>query len=248
MNKKHIKTGILTTTLVIPVSIFLLLFVFGENHYSLPYFYTKVVIERNIEGELYPDTVYWDEKKEEIEKESLKVLDTLFHQIPTFSFINQEGRTITNKDLEGTIYVADFFFTRCGNPDFCPRMSSELKRIQEKFKGNSEVKILSHTVDPDYDNVEVLNEYALRYNANPDKWYFLTGDKKNIYDIAYKGYRINAVRDTSIVVTPEFTHASEFVLIDKQGRIRGVYTGIDKEEVDRLMLEIEILLSEQENS
>lgn len=246
MNKRRMQTGILITVLVIPVSIFLLLVGFGENHYDLPHFYTKVVIERNIEDEVYPDTVYLDEKKEEIQTEGLKIIDTIFHQIPAFSFINQEGKTITNQDLEGTIYVVDFFFTRCGNPDFCPRMSSELKRIQEKFK-DKPVRILSHTIDPEYDNVEVLNEYALRYNANAEKWYFLTGDKKEIYEIAYKGYRINAVRDTSIVVTPEFTHASEFILVDGQGRIRGIYTGIDKEEVDRLMLEIEVLLSEQKN-
>lgn len=165
------------------------------------------------------------------------------HRIEPFKLINQDNKVFTEKDVDGKIYVADFFFTTC--PSICIDMSKQLIRVQEEFKNKDDFIILSHTVQPEVDSVPVLKEYANRHKANPKKWVFLTGDKKEIYDLARKSYF--AVTTEGEGGPSDFIHTENFILIDKEGRIRGFYDGTSEEDVDRLMNEVEILYREYNN-
>jgi len=139
--------------------------------------------------------------------------------------------------LKGYIYVADFFFTRCGS--ICPKMSTQLTRVQAEFEKDSGVKIISFTVDPKNDTVEVLKQYANDYNAIEGKWRFVTGSKDSIYALAQKGFFITAMEDKNHPI--DFIHSDKLVLVDKKGWIRGYYNGTDIKEVDKLMTEIRVL-------
>jgi protein SCO1/2 len=166
--------------------------------------------------------------------------DTIYHTIPNFSFTNQNGKTVTQKELNNSVYVADFFFTTCHS--ICPIMSTQIQRVAEKFKGNSEVKFLSHTVDPETDTVEQLNRYAIEHKANVNQWMFVTGDKKELYDIARTGYLLDAsIGDGG---PDDFIHTQNFALVDKDNRIRGYYDGTNTKEVDQLITDIDLLLAE----
>ena len=163
------------------------------------------------------------------------------HTIPAFKFTNQEGKTITNKTYEGKIYVADFFFTSC--PGICPRLAKNMRKLQEVFKNDDDVMLLSHSVTPVKDSVPVLKEYGLENNVNPRKWNLVTGNKKEIYDIARKAY----FADEDFVKTQDedaFIHTENFVLIDKKGRIRGVYNGTLAVETERILRHIKLLKNE----
>lgn len=163
------------------------------------------------------------------------------HTIPSFEFINQEGKKITNKTYEGKIYVADFFFTSC--PGICPRLAKNMGALQEVFKNDEDVLFLSHSVTPEKDSVPVLNMYGKENNVNPVKWNLVTGDKKEIYNIARQGY----FADEDFVKTQDedaFIHTENFVLIDKKGRIRGVYNGTLAVEKDRILRHIKLLKKE----
>lgn len=166
--------------------------------------------------------------------------DTTYHTIPSFKFINQDGDTITDKQFEGSIYVTDFFFTTCHS--ICPIMSSQMERVTEKFKGNTTVKFLSHTVDPEIDTVEQLKAYAIKHNADSKQWMFVTGDKKELYGIAREGYLLNA--DEGDGGPDDFIHTQNFALIDKEKRLRGFYDGTDSTEVNQLIKDIDLLLME----
>ncbi len=166
--------------------------------------------------------------------------DTVYHTIPAFSFTNQDGKTITDKDYNNCIYVTDYFFTTCHS--ICPIMSNQMERVYEKFKGNKEVKFLSHTVDPETDTVAQLKSYAIKHNADGVQWNFVTGSKKDLYSIARKGYLLNAEQGDG---GPEdFIHTQNFALIDKEKRIRGFYDGTDSTNMNMLMKDIELLLKE----
>ena len=165
------------------------------------------------------------------------------HKIPDFKLINQDGKIFTAEKLKGKYYVADFFFTTC--PTICPDMSSQLARVQQKYKAHEDFMIISHTVQPEVDSPKVLKEYAERYEAIPGKWEFLTGDKKVIYDLARKAYFAAVTEGDG--GTDDFIHTENFVLIDKDKRIRGFYDGTSKESVDQLISDISILEQEYEN-
>ena len=157
-----------------------------------------------------------------------------------FSFINQEGKTVTQKDFDGSIYVADFFFTTCQT--ICPIMSTEMEKVAAAFNGNKSVKILSHTVNPEYDSVAVLAEYARLHHADAKQWIFVTGDKKEIYSIARTGYYLNAEQGDG---GPEdFIHTQNFALVDKEKHIRGYYDGTHPKEIEQLISDIKLLLQE----
>lgn len=169
--------------------------------------------------------------------------DTTYHTIGNFSFRNQYGETITQKTTEGKIYVADFFFTTCQN--ICPAMSSQLIRVQEATRDDKDFLIISHTVNPEHDTVEVLMNYAGKYRALKDKWHLLTGSKKEINELAEKSYFVTATDDGS----PEgFVHSEKFLLVDKQRRLRGVYDGTDSLQVDLLIQDIQKLRKEATGS
>lgn len=167
-------------------------------------------------------------------------LDTVYHTIPPFTFINQKGDSVSNKDFLGNITVVDFFFSSCAG--ICPQMSSQLQRIQDKYKNYKGFKILSHTVNPEKDSVAVLTAYAKEYGAIDGFWHFVTGDKKQIYDVARNGYYLVASEGDG--GPGDFIHSEKLVLIDKQGRIRGYYDGTSPVSVDTLMTEMSVLYKE----
>ena len=166
--------------------------------------------------------------------------DTIFHTIQNFNFTNQDGKTVTENDFKGSIYVTDFFFTTCHS--ICPIMSNQMERIYDKFKNNSEVKFLSHTVDPEIDTVAQLKQYAIKHNADTKQWMFVTGVKKALYDIARTGYLLNAEQGDG--GPDDFIHTQNFALIDKEKRIRGFYDGTDSTDINQLIKDIDLLLAE----
>ena len=159
-----------------------------------------------------------------------------YHKISDFSLTNQNGEIVTQKKYENKIYVADFFFTTCQS--ICPIMTKNMKDIQDKLIKDSEILLLSHTVFPEIDSVEVLKKYAIDNSVIDSKWDLVTGDKKEIYDLARKSYL--AAKDNSFSKY-DMIHTENFVLIDKKKQIRGFYDGTDKEEINRLLVDIEIL-------
>lgn len=167
-------------------------------------------------------------------------LDTVYHTIRPFFFTNQYNEPVTEGTTKNKIYVADFFFATCQS--ICPQMSSQLVHVQDAFKNDSSILILSHTVNPMHDTVEVLNGYAQTYGALKGKWHFLTGSKKEIYALAKDSYLVNALEDDG---TPEgFLHSELFILVDTYGRIRGTYDGTDAVAVQKLIADIKRLKQE----
>ncbi len=164
------------------------------------------------------------------------------HTIADFSFTNQNGKTITQKDYEGKIYVADFFFTTCQT--ICPRMTSNMIEIQKAILNNPKVMLLSHSVLPDQDSVPVLKKYALEKGVIDAKWNLVTGDKKEIYGIARKSYL--AVKTGSTEELYDMVHTENFILVDTKRRVRGFYDGTKTEDITRLIDDIK-WLSENEN-
>ncbi len=164
-----------------------------------------------------------------------------YHKIADFSFTNQNGKTITQKDYEGKIYVADFFFTTCQS--ICPKMTTNLVDVQKAFLDNPKVKLLSFSVMPDIDNVSVLKEYAKINGVNDSKWNLVTGDKKAIYTMARKSYL--AVKQGKPEERYDMVHTENFVLVDSKKRVRGFYDGTKKEEIQKLIEDIKWLLEDE---
>jgi protein SCO1/2 len=157
-----------------------------------------------------------------------------YHTIADFSFTNQNGETITQKDYEGKVYVADFFFTTCKS--ICPKMTTNLVDVQKAFLNNPKVKLLSFSVMPDVDNVSVLKEYAKINGVVDSKWNLVTGDKKAIYTMARKSYL--AVKQGKPDEQYDMVHTENFVLVDSKKRVRGFYDGTNKEDIQRLIQDI----------
>ena len=160
-----------------------------------------------------------------------------YHTIADFNLVNQNGDTITQKDYEGKIYVADFFFTTC--PSICPIMTKNMASIQEATKANKDILLLSHSVTPQIDSVAQLKKYALEKGVIDSKWNLVTGDKKQIYNLARKSYF--AVLNDGDGGPYDMIHTENFILIDTKGRIRGTYDGTNTEEVEKLLHDITIL-------
>jgi protein SCO1 len=162
------------------------------------------------------------------------------HIISPFSLINQDGRSVSNKDLHGKIYVANFFFTTCGS--ICPKMMANLKKVQERFSGDPSVMILSHTVLPEMDSIPRLKKYAEKKGIDSNSWWLLTGDKEQLYSLARRSYF--ADEETGYYRSKEeFLHTENCMLIDKKGRIRGVYNATLELEIAKLISHIEMLES-----
>ena len=163
-----------------------------------------------------------------------------YHTISDFSFTNQNGKIITQKDYEGKIYVADFFFTTCGS--ICPKMTTNLAVIQKEIINNPKVMLLSHTVFPETDSVSVLKKYAVKNGVLDNKWNLVTGDKKLIYTMARKSYL--AVKLGKPNELYDMVHTENFVLVDSKRRVRGFYDGTKEEDIQRLIEDINFLCSE----
>lgn len=195
---------------------------------------------------------------------NLKVIND---NIPTFSFVNQDGKTITERDVEGKVYVAEYFFTTCKG--ICPRMNANMRRVFEAYKDEKGFMILSHTCMPETDSVPVLKSYEAKMikgnliktdkakytiyydstmgqNTAPTNWNFLTGDKTMLYNLARHGYLIdNNKPDSSQNIANQFIHSQFFALVDKQSRVRGIYDGLQEDEVQKLLKDIKGLLEEK---
>lgn len=163
-----------------------------------------------------------------------------YHTIADFSFVNQNGDTITQKNYEGKIYVADFFFTTCGS--ICPKMTTNLEDVQKAVLNNPKVMLLSHTVFPEVDSIPVLKAYAIKHHVVDSKWNLVTGDKKEIYTMARKSYlAVKLGRPDQLY---DMVHTENFVLVDQKRRVRGFYDGTNKEEIKRLLEDIDFLSNE----
>lgn len=162
-----------------------------------------------------------------------------YHTITDFKLTNQNGEKITQQDYKDKIYVADFFFTTCQT--ICPIMTGNMRKIQEKVENDDEIMLLSHTVTPEVDTVAQLKKYALEKGVNDAKWNLVTGDKKQIYDLARKSYLVAKDMPYSEY---DLIHTENFVLVDKKKRIRGFYDGTDSESIKKLLHDIKILKEE----
>lgn len=161
--------------------------------------------------------------------------------VPSFSFINQNNQVLTSEFVKDKIWVADYFFTKCTS--ICPKLSTHLQQVQDAFKQDDEVKLISFTVDPDRDVPGVLKTYAVSYHANSLHWQFVTGEKKDLYGFARKGLFIIATDGDG--GADDFIHSEKLVLIDKHQHIRGYYDGTSDGEVNQLIKDIQRLKKEK---
>ena len=168
--------------------------------------------------------------------------DTVYHTIADFKFVDQDSATVTNDTFKDKIYVADFFFTSCRT--ICPIMKTQMLRVYDSIQHDPQVRLLSHTIDPKYDTVGLLHDYADRLGVKSDIWHFVTGSQEDIYKIAQTSYFATALEDKGEV--DGFIHSGAFLLIDKERRIRGKYDGTKEDDVNRLMGDIARLEKEYE--
>ncbi|MCX7744727.1 MAG: SCO family protein [Flavobacteriales bacterium] len=175
---------------------------------------------------------------QEREENGVLIIDTIYHTIPPFSFIDQDGNIVTEKTVEGKVYIADFFFTTC--PSICPKMGVTLQLVQEKLKNEPQFMILSHSIDPEHDNPAVLKEYAKKLGANEHQWKFLTGNRDSIYTICEESYMAFAYEDAN--AEGGYLHSGFLVLVDQNRHIRGAYDGTRPEITDSIVADVKRLL------
>ncbi|MGA0231556.1 MAG: SCO family protein [Saprospiraceae bacterium] len=168
--------------------------------------------------------------------------DTIHHTIPDFEFINQDSQLVTNQELTEYIYISDFFFTSC--PSICPIVKKQMLRIYDKYKSNSMVKLVSHTIDPKRDTADKLKRYAADLGVDTDKWVFLTGDKESLLDIA-DAYFVAAYEDPD--APGGFDHSGKIILVDTKRQVRSFAEGTNPEDVDRFLKDIDKLLHEYDS-
>ena len=166
-----------------------------------------------------------------------------FHKIKDFSLVNQNGEKVTNENYRDKIYIADFFFTTCQG--ICPIMKENMIILQDEYKDDDQVYLLSHTVTPEIDTKEVLKKYSLEKGVIDSKWNLVTGDKKQIYNLARKSYLVAEDIEESKLF--EMIHTESFVLVDPERRIRGFYDGTDQESMNALIYDIKVLKKEISN-
>ena len=183
-----------------------------------------------------------DVQEEMVDPELLRVGQG--HKVGKFSFQNQDNQTITESDVKGKIYVAEYFFTTCKS--ICPIMNKQMQRVQKAIKGNSNVTILSFTVDPAVDTVAQMKRYATSHNYVKGQLHFLTGKKEDLYGLARKSFFVLKPAEAQNLgdAGSDFIHTNNFVLVDGQGRIRGYYDGTNPKEVTTLIADIKRLEEE----
>lgn len=160
-----------------------------------------------------------------------------------FAFINQDGKIITNKDVEGKVYVAEYFFTTCTG--ICPRMNDNMKLVYEKYKDENDFLILSHTCDPEQDSVTQMKKYAGSLGVNTDRWMFLTGRKDSLYTMARVSYTIDDPANNLKSIDDDFLHTQFWALVNRNGDVIKIYDGLKKNEINELIKDIEITLKEK---
>lgn len=192
------------------------------NKKTLPIYGERDVVAKNMNGQT--------------------VIDTVYHTIPPFKFINQYGDSVTNETLNGNIYVADFFFTSC--PSICPVMHRNMLDVYNEFKDAGDVKIVSYSIDPKHDSVNVLKDYATKLGITGKTWFFLQGSKEDTYKLS-ESYLVTKPQEDAKEM---FIHDGYFILVDKQQRIRGTYNGTDPKEVKNLIADIKTLRAETDQT
>ena len=216
----------------LPTLIFLAIF----SAIAIPIFYHLLKVEKKLKiyspADVNPSLV--DVSVKHITKD---------HSIADFKLINQNGEIITQNDYKNKIYIADFFFTRCTN--ICIAMAYNMNELQEYYKNDDDILFLSHSVTPEMDSVPVLKEYAKNKGVIDGKWNVTTGDKKHIYELARKSYF--AVIEDGDGGEDDFIHTEQFILIDKERRIRGFYDGTDKKDMEKLKQDMVLLKAEYED-
>lgn len=208
------KTVFLSVIFLSPVFLVFIFGVLGKSRHHLPVFFATDSVQTNAGYEITEALI-----------------------IPEFSLLDQDSTIFSSSKVASKIKVYDFVFTRCGG--ICPQMTSNLTRVQEYFKDDSSIVLVSFTVDPGYDNASVLRAYANKYNAVPGKWYFLTGSKDSIYSLGQNHFYLTAKQNE--LDPTDFLHSEKVVLVDEKGWIRGYYNGTKEEEIDRLITEIKVL-------
>ena len=222
MNKKALLA--LMLVIVFPFAGYFIVKYYGENAVHMPGRY------------FLPDSVVVKEKN------GKTVTDTIWHKVKNIEFTNQLGKKVSLNDLKGKILVIDFFFTRC--PSICPGLAKSMKRLQDSFKKNdSIVQFISISIDPEHDSVPQLRKFADRYNVNHDSWWFVTGDKKEIYDFALNEMKAG-LADTE--VDSAFIHTENFFLLDSGRVVRGWYNGFDTLKQAQLVRDIPLLMLERD--
>lgn len=174
----------------------------------------------------------------DFEKVKLPVLNS----VQPFSFIRQDSVIVTQQDIKQRVYVAEYFFTTCKG--ICPKMNKNMKLVYDRYKADSNFLILSHTVNPENDSIPVLSQYAETFGAEPQNWWFLTGRKEALYKTARESYLLDDPKNSTVNIDEQFLHTQFFALVDRLGRVRGIYDGIKKDEVEQLMNDIQELINE----
>jgi protein SCO1/2 len=195
---------------------------FNETNKTLPIYGNRSPVTKTVDGKTVTDTVY--------------------QTIPKFSTVNQYGDSISNKKLDGNIYVADFFFTTC--PSICPVMHRNMLNVYNEFKNAGDFKIISYTIDPKHDSVNILKKYADNLGITGNTWWFLQGKKEDIYKLS-ESYLVRRPEEDAKQL---FIHDGYFILIDKQKRIRGTYDGTVPEQVTQLIADIKTLRTEPDQT
>lgn len=216
---------IVLAILILPSALYLLVTTGKHNFGNLPYYGPRDAVEVT-------------------DAKGKTKMDTIYHSIPAFEFTNQDGKPFGSKDLLGKVYVADFFFTTC--PGICKRMGVLMQEVQKKVKADhrvdyKEFAIVSFSVKPEEDSVPVLKAYSQRLQADSTMWNFLTGDRKQIYELGQKGFMLNTTEDLS--APGGVLHSEKFMLIDKEGHIRGIYDGTNLAEINKLVEDVRVLFA-----
>ena len=163
--------------------------------------------------------------------------------VKPFSFERQDGRQISEKNVAGKVYAAEFFFTTCEG--ICPKMNRNMKKVFDEFKNENDFLILSHTVDPETDNIARLKTYADSLGADIKSWWFLTGSKDSLYKTARESYILDDPKNNATNIDEQFIHTQFFALVDRNGQVRGIYDGLKKDEIEKLITDIKDLLKEK---
>lgn len=229
MNKKALSA--LMLAILVPLTCYLIVKQASKTAITMPPHY-------------FPDTVI------NVVKQGKEMTDTVWHTLPDFSLKNQQGQTVSWKDLDGKIVVADFFFTHC--PTICPRLTENMKRVQQSITNSRRVgdrtpdfvHFLSFSIDPERDSVPQIKKWADRFQVNPEQWWLLTGDKKMIYDLAINDMKLPTI--DGFGVDTSFIHTDRFVLIDAHRNIRGYYHGLDTADIKQLSSDIILLTMEKD--
>lgn len=174
-----------------------------------------------------------------------KVQLPVLNYVQEFSFTDQNGKQLLQKDLSGKVYVAEYFFTTCKG--ICPKMNANMQTVYEQFKNEPDFAIVSHTCMPEVDSVPLMKAYSEKMGAGKN-WFFVTGSKDSLYKMARESYLLDNDKNNSMNIKDQFIHTQFFSLVDKEGRVRGVYDGLKKDELEKLSKDIRSLLNERKNT